>query len=298
MASTSRSTSSGDGGRAGAVHAAASTGYSGSHAANYHSIRPGYPDEVADFVLQHTLLAAAHDSTAPTRQQQQRILDVGCGTGKWTATLDAALRRHGIQHSQLEGVDPVQSMADALAQQLPHVSVHTAAATNLPFGEGQFDLLTAATAFHWFCDDDSVRGLHRVLKPRGCFAVVGYDLSVRDSWTAPMQRLMDSHYPASVPYPRHGDWRRALDRAEQQRMFEPVAHRVFSGAAVMRTDRAGMVNRFLSASRIAALPEDEKAHVIEQFNKIIDADDKLRGDSEFVMQDDVEVTIVRKVHYR
>ena len=294
MAFPSSSKSSSGGGSAGAVHAAASTGYSGLHAANYHSVRPGYPDEVADFVLQHTLLAAALDSTAPT-QQQRRVLDVGCGTGKWTATLDAALRRHGTPHCQLEAVDPVQSMADTLAQQLPHVPVYTAAATHLPFGDSEFDLLTAATAFHWFCDDDSVRGLHRVLKARGCFAVVGYDLSVRDSWTAPMQRLMDSHYPRSAPYPRHGDWRRALDRAQQQRVFEPVAHRVFSGAAVMRTDRAGMVNRFLSASRIAALPEDEKARVVEQFNAIIDGDDNLRGQSDFVMQDDVEVTIVRKV---
>lgn len=274
----------------GTVHTAASTGYSGSNAANYHSIRPGYPDEVADYVLQHTLLSPDnpyHDGPL------QRVLDVGCGTGKWTLTLDAALKRHNLNY-ELTAADPVQSMTAAFAEQLPHIPVHTAAATELPFDDGQFDLLTAATAFHWFCDDASVRSLYRLLKPSACFAVVGYDVTVGHDWTVPMQQLLDSHYPADVPYPRHGHWRRALDRAEEERLFEPVVHRVYREAAVMRTDRAGLVNRFLSSSRIAALVDGERARVTEQFNAIIDADDRLAGRTEYVMMDDVEVTIVRK----
>jgi len=276
----------------GPVHTAASTGYSGSNAANYHSIRPGYPEEVAEYVLQHTLLSPDnpfHDSA----KQQEHILDVGCGTGKWTATLETLLKRHNLKY-ELVAADPVPSMTAAFAEQLPHIPVHTAAATELPFGDEHFDLLTAATAFHWFCDGASVRALYRILKPSACFAVVGYDLTVGNDWTQPMQQLLDSFYPHDVPYPKHGHWRRALDRAEEERLFEPVVHTVFREAAVMRTDRAGLVNRFVSASAIAALQEGDRARVTEQFNAIIDAEERFKGRTEFVMKDDIEVTIVRK----
>ena len=261
----------------GAVHSAASIGYSESNVGTYHSIRPGYPDEVAKYVLQHTLLSPDHPyHDGPL----QRILDVGCGTGKWTATLHTALGRHPALKCELMAADPVPAMAATFAQQLPHIPIHSAAASQLPFGDEYFDLLTAATAFHWFCDDASVAALHRVLKPGACFAVVGYDQTVGNDWTEAMQQLVDSHYPADVPYPRHGQWRRALDKAEADRLFEPVAHTVFREAAVMRTDRAGMVKRFTSASRIAAMEEAQRARVTEQFNAIIDADGRFAGKTE------------------
>ena len=275
----------------GAVHSAASTGYGGSNAATYQTIRPGYPEEVADFVLHRTLLShdeQSHDGTP------QRILDVGCGTGKWTSTLEAALSRHNIDH-QLMAAEPVSAMAASFTEQLPHIPIHTTAASQLPFDDRYFDLLTAATAFHWFCDEASVASLHRILKPGGYFAILCYDLTVGDSWTPPMQQLFDSFYPPDVPHPRTGQWRRALDRAEELRMLEAVAHTVFRGAAVMRTNRAGLVNRFLSASAIAALESEEKERVAARFNAIIDADSTLAGKKEYVMKDDVEVTIVRRV---
>ena len=186
-------------------------------------------------------------------------------------------------------------MAATFAEQLPSVPIVTAAASELPFGEAEFDLLTAATAFHWFCDDVSVASLHRVLKPGGYFAILGYDLTIAADWTAPMQALLDSHYPPTTPYPRHNHWRHALDKAAQQRLLTPVAHRVFVGAAVMVTDRAGFVGRFASASAIGALEGGERERVLAEFNALIDGDEWFVDKSEFVMADDIEVTIVRRV---
>lgn len=284
--STSQSTST--------VHYAASTGYGGSHAANYHSIRPTYPAEIADYVLQHTLLSPDNQHQDAS---QRRILDVGCGTGKWTVALEAALKRQQqLAGCQLTAADAVESMTAALAQQLPHIPIHTAAASELPFPDAHFDLLTAATAFHWFCDDASVRCLHRVTRPGGWFVVLGYQVDAGEyDWTQPMQDMLESFYPPDVPFPQHNHWRRALERAEQQRLFEQVVHAVFPDAAVMQTNRAGLVNRLLSAGAVASLPAAEKQRVAKQFNAIIDADERLRNKTEYVMKDDIEVTILRRV---
>ena len=209
-----------------AVHSASATGYAGAHATNYQATRPGYPDEIADYVLQHTLLSS--NNTPPSTKQ--RILDVGAGTGKWTVTLEAALKRHQIQY-ELLAADPVPSMAEIFAQQLPHIPIHQQAASELQFGDASFDLLTAATAFHWFCDPASVRGLHRVLKPGACFAILGYDVKIDECWTQAMNDLTMKYYPIDTPLPSHGHWRRALDEAAQQRLLEPVAHAMFKDAA-------------------------------------------------------------------
>ena len=275
------------------VHSASTIGYAGTHATNYQSVRPGYPDEVADYILQHTLLSPANPS--PPTPNKRRILDVGAGTGKWTQTLDTALQRHHID-CELLAADPVPSMAQLFTQQLPHIPIRKEAASELQFDDQSFDLLTAATAFHWFCDPASVHNLNRILKPHAYFAVLGYDLNINECWTEPMGTLLDSYYPLTTPSPHHNHWRQALQQAEEQHLLETVAHRVFKEAAVMRTDRAGFVNRFLSASAIAALEGKEREECMRKFEALMDdSDAKAGGRSEWVMKDDVEVTIMKRL---
>lgn len=47
-------------------------------------------------------------------------------------------------------------------------------AEELPFADGSVDLLTAATAAHWFEPSRFLAEASRVLKPRGCIALL-YD---------------------------------------------------------------------------------------------------------------------------
>lgn len=44
----------------------------------------------------------------------------------------------------------------------------------LPFADGSVDLLTAASAAHWFDPPRFLAEASRVLKPRGCIALLGY----------------------------------------------------------------------------------------------------------------------------
>lgn len=47
-------------------------------------------------------------------------------------------------------------------------------AEELPFPDGSVDLLTAASAAHWFDIERFLKEAARVLKPHGCIALLGY----------------------------------------------------------------------------------------------------------------------------
>jgi SAM-dependent methyltransferase len=87
----------------------------------------------------------------------RQILDIGCGTG---ATLDH-LQRYGA----VQGVD-VSELALGFCRRRGHERVMLASATELPFTNESFDLVTALDVIEHL--DDDVRGLgeiRRVLKP-------------------------------------------------------------------------------------------------------------------------------------
>ncbi|MBK6796418.1 MAG: class I SAM-dependent methyltransferase [Acidobacteria bacterium] len=91
------------------------------------------------------------------------ILDIGCGTG---ATMDH-LKRYG----EVQGID-LSEMPLRFSRKRGHSRVMLASATELPFADNSFDLLTALDVIEHL--DDDVRGLceiRRVLKP-GAPAVI------------------------------------------------------------------------------------------------------------------------------
>lgn len=47
-------------------------------------------------------------------------------------------------------------------------------AEELPFADGSVDLLTAASAAHWFDQSRFLAEADRVLKPHGCMALLGF----------------------------------------------------------------------------------------------------------------------------
>jgi ubiquinone/menaquinone biosynthesis C-methylase UbiE len=92
-----------------------------------------------------------------------KILDIGCGTG---ATMDH-LKRYGRPH----GID-LSELPLSFSRKRGHHRVLRANATDLPFGDESFDLITALDVVEHL--DDDVKGLsemRRVLKG-GAFAVI------------------------------------------------------------------------------------------------------------------------------
>ena len=111
----------------------------------------------------HRSAIEAFQISASIKQPFARALDVGCGTGQSTLALVSIAE-------SVVGVDPSPEM---LAETVPHPKIHyeQATAEDLPFPDGQFDLITAGLAFHWFDASAFLAEAHRLLRPGGWLVV-------------------------------------------------------------------------------------------------------------------------------
>ena len=76
---------------------------------------------------------------------------------------------------QILATDLSQAQLD-LAPQWANVSYRTCLAQDSGLADASVDLITVAQAIHWFKFDAFYAEVHRVLKPSGVFAAVGYGL--------------------------------------------------------------------------------------------------------------------------
>lgn len=124
----------------------------------YDRVRPSYPDEVfAD------LMTISH------LDEGSSVLEVGCGTGQATRSL-AALG------CPVTAVEPGTDMA-ALARQrlatLDRVTVETSRFEEWDDRGRRFDVLVAASSWHWVDPTIGWQRAHDVLRPGGWMALLG-----------------------------------------------------------------------------------------------------------------------------
>ncbi len=124
-------------------------------AALYDEVRPGYPMEMYDDIRALSGIPVGGD-----------ILEIGCGTGQ--ATLPFARRGYRITCVEL-GAE-LAALARRNLAVYPNVEVRVGACETEPLSDTAYDLVTAATAFHWVTPD-SYPKLARVLRPRGAIAI-------------------------------------------------------------------------------------------------------------------------------
>lgn len=99
----------------------------------------------------------------PTICDQDRVLEIGCGTGVLSRKL---LRKHPRMNLILS--DIAHGMSRKVAVDYPHLPVVDADAACLPFADASFDLICSSSVYQWV--DNLPRAfaeLHRVLRPGG-----------------------------------------------------------------------------------------------------------------------------------
>jgi SAM-dependent methyltransferase len=125
-----------------------------------------------------------------------RALDVGCGTG----ALALRLQRAG---SEMVGIDPSEGRRRVMREHAPEVEAVLGSGTELPFGDGEFDLVLSVAAMHHIAAPDAVRRalgeMARVTRPGG--RVLIWDHNPRNPyWPLLMRRVpQDSGEERLIP---------------------------------------------------------------------------------------------------
>lgn len=134
-------------------------------AAAYAAARPTYPDEAIDFIF-----AGAGDP------QGLAVADLGAGTG-------ISARLLAARGARVFAVEPNAEMRARCAE-LPGITAVAASAEQTGLPARSVDLVTAFQAFHWFERSLVFAEIGRILRPRGCAAVVAYERDESDAATA------------------------------------------------------------------------------------------------------------------
>ncbi|KAI5628511.1 hypothetical protein C0J50_3001 [Silurus asotus] len=148
---------------------------------------------------------------------RELAVDLGCGTGQNTRLLAPHFQKVvgiDVSECQLEEARAVPGFAN--------VTYRSGPAEDLPFPDGSVDLLTAASAAHWFDAERFLKEAARVLKPNGCIALLGYTdkfslyyLSCGDKLTNIYSEVTKVIKPyASPPV--------AIDNSRLQALFEAI----------------------------------------------------------------------------
>ena len=143
---------------------------------------------------------------------QPRALDVGCGAGH-TAVALAPACQEVIAYDLTEAM---LAQVNILAKEKGLANVHTKKGdvAQLPFVDGEFDLVTTRySAHHWLEIKQALAEIHRVLRPGGlflmCDIVSPEDLAV-DTFLQTIEYLRD---PSHVRDHRVSEWHTMLAAA-------------------------------------------------------------------------------------
>lgn len=141
-------------------------------------------------------------------QPDERILDIGCGTGHLTNKI----RNEG---ASVVGVDTSAQMIRAARHTYPGIRFVLADGVNLPFDES-FDAVFSNATLHWISNQDAViESIASVLKPDGRFvAELGGSGNVAAILDPVLDRIADKGYTPehSWHFPSIGEYATRLER--------------------------------------------------------------------------------------
>jgi SAM-dependent methyltransferase len=222
----------------------------------YERSRPSYPAEAVACIVGHAGLGPG-----------RRVLDLAAGTGKLTRLLVPS-------GADVVAVEPVAAMRTALRSALPDLEILDGTAAAIPIGDGSVDAVTVAQAFHWFDVPAALAELHRVLRSGGTLVLTWNTRDRSVDWVRAFgdvldtggERPYDSYYQVDYPALVAEQGRGGFTTVEEwscdwEQPFTPEL----------------LVARAASVSVVAALPEEERAEVLERVRELVATHPELAG---------------------
>jgi SAM-dependent methyltransferase len=187
-------------------------------------------------------------------------------------------------------VEPLAEMRAVLHGHLPDVEALDGTAEAIPLPDAAVDAVFVGSAFHWFDGPAALREIHRVLRPGGGLAIIYPHARWRhEAWSEELSARLDASplvgsRPANMP--GSGRWRTAFDDTE---LFGPLEAATFPSAPEMTVAQFQLL--VASWSRVAALPEDERAALLGDIGELL----ARHAVERFALQAENEVYIARRL---
>ena len=221
----------------------------------YQDARPNYPEVLFDRLVQVAGLRPGH-----------LVLEVGAGPGK--ATLP--LLRRGLRVTALE---PGAALA---AQARANLAGQPAEVVQVRFEDwsgpwGDFDLVAAATAWHWVDPGRRYQLAAAVLRPGGHLATWGASHVFPpggDSFFEDIQEVYDAigeGEPAGAPRPAPGELPEQTEEIEASGLFEVVAVEQFDWT--VDYDAEGYIRLLSTFSGHIAAPPEQREHLYAEVRR-------------------------------
>lgn len=211
----------------------APTGRFSDRVENYVQYRPGYPQQAIDFLIDEFTLSSL-----------SVVADIGSGTGIFTKYL----LNHVYRVFAVEPNEPMRLAAEEHLSKYTNVTsvAGTAEHTNLP--AGSIDLITSATAFHWFDVEQARDEFKRILKPDGAVALLwNVKNPDADEFSVAYKNLVDQ-------YTIDADEKAGLLNGQRLKdFFANGEYKTTSYPNQQVFDQAGLIGRSFSSSN-APLP--------------------------------------------
>ena len=236
----------------------------GSAAAAYAEHRPDYAEAAVRWALE------------PVRSGVPlRVLDLGAGTGKLTATLV----RVG---AEVTAVEPDPAMLAELRRSLGTVRSLPGSAEDIPLPDASVDAVVVGQAMHWFDLDRAIPEIARVLAGGGVLAAVWNVDDDRVAWVETLAQI--SKGQANVTLRR---WRDRVAQARQERLaaagsgcFEPPEVREFGHGQRRTAD--SLVATVATHSNVLVMTEPDRARLLAEVRAFLHAQPETAA-GEFVL---------------
>ena len=203
----------------------------------YRWSNPGYVTYMQ--LLERALLQALEDAATPLAGA--RVLDVGCGSGYFLHRLS----EYGA--GECHGIDLLASRIETAREEYPGQEWHVGSASELPFEDGSFELVTQFTCLSSILDDAT-----RVAAAREMLRVAG-----RDGRVLSLDMRRGSR-PGSTGTPTFG-----LDEDALRSLFgEPRLLR----RVALRFDLSQIAGRHALLAQTLALLRPLRSHVLGLWN--------------------------------
>jgi SAM-dependent methyltransferase len=186
-----------------------------------------------------------------------RVLDLGAGTGKLTATLVEL-------GAEVIAVEPDPAMLTELRRALPTVRALPGSAEGLPLPDASVDAVVAGNAMHWFDMDVAGPEMARVLAPGGVLAGLWNVFDNRVDWVAGLERISGSG--AIGPRDTLSSWRAQtagmhLPSAGQAARFGSPEQTEFPHGQRRTAD--SLVATFATKAGMLVMPEREREAALD-----------------------------------